>query len=143
MGGYAQYTDQTGLNCQQGMYPYVNNLYFRIPYGGFVLNFNQYSFNQSTQNPFSLTKLPFLATLELLDLSKLMNDPIRHHFSWPLVPIKIPTNILMFDGKIGEDPTNHITTYHLCCVSKLFLDDSIKLRLFHRTLTRKVANLFI
>ena len=81
MGGYAQYPHQMGLNPQQGMYPYVNNSYFRIPYGGSSLNVNQYPFNQSIQNLFTPTKLPFLATLELPDLSKLTNDPIQHHFA--------------------------------------------------------------
>ena len=121
----------------------MNNSYSRIPYGGFDLNVNQYPFSQYIQNPFSPTKLPFLATLELPDLSKLTNDPIRHHFAWPLVPIKIPTDIPKFDGKTGEDLANHITTYHLWCVSNLFLDDSIKLRLFPRTLTGNVAKWFI
>lgn len=81
MGGYAQYPNQMGPNPQQGMYPYANNPYSGMPYGGSGMNVNQYPFNQSTQNPFAPTKLPFLATLELLDLSKLTNDPIRHHFS--------------------------------------------------------------
>jgi len=88
-------------------------------------------------------KLPFLSTLELPDLSKLMNDPIWHHPAWPLVPIKIPTDIPKFDGKTGEDPANHITTYHLWCVSNWFLDDSIKLWLFPRTLTGNVTKWFI
>ena len=109
------------------MYLYANYPYSRMLYGGYGLNANQYPFNQPTQNPFVDTKLPFLATLELPDLSKLTNDPIRHHFSWPLVPFKIPTDILKFDGKTGKDSMNHITTYHLWCVSNSFLDDLIKL----------------
>ena len=104
-----------GPNTPQGMYPYSS--YLGMPYGGFGMNVNQYPFNQSTQNPFSLTKLPFLDTLELHDLSKLTNDPIRHHLAWLPVPVKIPTDIPKFDGKTGEDPANHITTYHLWCVS--------------------------
>ena len=143
MGGYTQYPNQMGPNRQQGMYPYVNNSYSGMPYGCFGLNVNQYPFNQSTQNPFALNKLPFLATLELQDLSKLMNNPIQHHFAWPPVPVKIPTDIPKFDGKTGEDLANHITTYHLWCVSNYFLDDSIKLRLFPRTLTGNVAKWFI
>jgi hypothetical protein len=46
MGGYAQYPNQMGLNPQQGMYPYVNNQYSRMPYGGCGMNVNQYPFNQ-------------------------------------------------------------------------------------------------
>ena len=72
-----------------------------------------------------------------------MNDPIWHYFAWPMVPFKIPTDIPKFGGKNGEDPTNHITTYHLWCVSNYFLDDSIKLRLFPRTLTSNAAKWFI
>jgi hypothetical protein len=117
MGGYAQFPNQMGQNPQQGMYPYVKNTYNRMPYGGSSLNANQYPFNQPTQNPFTPTKLPFLATLELPNLSKFTNDPIRLYFAWPPVPVKIPIDIMKFDGKIGEDPANHITTYHLWCVS--------------------------
>jgi hypothetical protein len=91
------------------------------------MNVNQNLFTQSTQSPFAPSKLPFLATLELHDLSKLRNDLIWHHFSWPLVPMKIPTDISKFYGKIGEDPANHITTYYIWFVSNSFLDDSIKL----------------
>jgi hypothetical protein len=100
-------------------------------------------YNQNTQNPFAPTKLPFLATLEFPDLSKLTNNPIRHHFAWPLVPVKIPTDIPKFDGKIGEFPTNHITTYHLWCVSNSFLDDSIKLWLFPKILIGNMVKWFI
>jgi hypothetical protein len=98
----------------------MNNSYSDMHYGGSGLNVNQYPINQSVQNLFASTKLPFLDTLELSDLSKLTNDPIRHHFAWPPVPVKIPTDIPKFDGKAGEDPTNHITTYHLWCVSNSF-----------------------
>lgn len=125
------------------MYPYANNPYFGMPCGGYRLNANQYPFNQPTQNLFAPTKLPFLTTLELPDLSNLTNDPIRHYFAWPLVSVKIPTNILKFDGKTRVDPVNHITMYHLWCVSNSFLDDSIKLRLFPRTFIGNAAKWFI
>ena len=96
------------------------------PYGPFGLN-PMSPFNQSS---FMNTPLPFLANLELPDLSKLTNDPIMHHLAWPPVPVKIPTDILKFEGKTGDDPTSHITTYHLWCVSNSMLDDSIKLHIF-------------
>ena len=114
MGGYTQYyvLNLMTLNPHQGMYPYATNLYPGMPYGGSGMNVNQNHFTQSTQNPFSPTKLPFLATLELPDLSKLTNDPIWHHFSWTPVLVKILTDIPKFDGKTREDPANHITTYH-------------------------------
>ena len=48
MGRYTQFPYQMGQNPQQGMYPYVNNSYSGMPYGGSGLNVNQYPFNQST-----------------------------------------------------------------------------------------------
>ena len=125
------------------MYQYVNQTYSGMPCGGYGLYTNQYPYNQTTQNLFTPTKLPFLSTLEYPYLSKLTNDPIRHHFAWPPVLVKIPTDIPKFDGKTGEDPANHITTYHLWCVSNSFLDDSIKLRLVPRTITSNAAKWFI
>ena len=125
------------------MYQQLNQFYSGMPHGGSRLYGNQYPYNQNTQNPFAPTKLPFLATLELPDLSKLTNNPIKHHPAWPPVPVKIPTDISKFDGKTGEDPAHHITTCHLWCVSNSFLDDSIKLRLFPRTLTGNAAKWFI
>ena len=98
MGGYTQYHVP---NPNQGMYPYATNPYKGMPYSGSGMNVNPNPFTQSTQNPFAPTKLPFLATLEFPYLSKLTNDPIRHHFAWPFVPTKIPTHILKFDGKMG------------------------------------------
>jgi hypothetical protein len=132
-----------GQNPQQGMFQNANQNYFGMPYGGSGLYENQYPYNQNTQNPFAPKKLPFLETLELPNFSKLTNDPIRHHFTWPPIPVKIPTDIPKFDGKTGEDPANHITTYHLWCISNSFLDDSIKLQLFPRTLTGNAAKWFI
>ena len=142
-GGYNQYTSQLGSNPQQEMYQLPNQFYTGMPQGGSGLYGTQYPYPQNTQNSFAPTKLPFLGTPELLDLSKLMNNPIQHHPAWPLVPVKIPTDIPKFDGKTGQDPTNHIATYHLWCVSNSFLDDSIKLRLFPRTLTGNAAKWFI
>jgi hypothetical protein len=132
-----------GQHPQQGIYQHANQLYSGMPHGGSGLYGNQYPYNQNSQNPFAPTKFPFLATLEFPDLSKLTNDPIRHHFAWPPILVKIPTNIPKFDGKTGGDPANHITTYHLLCVSNSFLDDSIKLRLFPRTLAGNMVNWFI
>jgi hypothetical protein len=71
--------------------------------------------------------LPFLAMLNLLDLSKLMNDPVSHDPTWPPVPTKIPSNIPKFEGKNGEDPGEHITTFHLWCSSNSMNHDSIRL----------------
>ena len=57
--------------------------------------------------------LPFLETLNLLDLLKLMNDPMLHDLTWKLLPIKIPSYMPMFEGKIVEDLGNHVMTFHL------------------------------
>ena len=66
-----------------------------------------------------------------------------HHHAWPSVPVKIPIDILKFEGKIGEDLASHITTYQFLCVSNSMLNDSIKLHLFPRTLTGNAAKWFI
>ena len=78
MGGYQQYLVPIPMatNPHQGMYPYATNQYLGIPYGESGMNVNPNPFTQSTQNLFSPTKLPFMATLELPDLSRLTNDPI-------------------------------------------------------------------
>jgi hypothetical protein len=56
-------------------------------------------------------RLPFLATLNLPDLSKLMNDPMHHNSSCPPVPTKIPSNIPKFEGNTGEDPGDHVLPF--------------------------------
>jgi len=43
--------------------------------------------------------LNFLATLDILDLYKLTNDPIYHNFQWFPIPHKIHADILKFEGK--------------------------------------------
>ena len=58
-------------------------------------------------------RLPFIATLDLLDLSRLMNNPIFYLPYWPSMPNKLPSDISKFEGKSGEDPSNHVMTYHL------------------------------
>lgn len=88
-------------------------------------------------------QLPFLATLELPDVSKLKNDPILHDPQWPPVPTKIPSDCPKFDGKAGEDPQAHVMMYHLWSSSNSWLDDSIRLRLFQRTLTGSAAKWYI
>ena len=58
-------------------------------------------------------QLPFLATLDLPDLSRLTNDPLFHSPVWPVIPAKLPSNILKLDGKSSKDPNNHVMTFHL------------------------------
>jgi hypothetical protein len=79
-------------------------------------------------------QLHFLATLDLPDLSRLTNDPIFHSPVWPVIPAKLPSNIPKFDGKSGEDPNNHVMTFHLWCSSNSLMDDYVRLCLFQRTL---------
>jgi hypothetical protein len=87
--------------------------------------------NQNPGSSFPLNppqpRLPFLETLHLPDLSRLLNDPIFHDPHWPPMPTKFPSDIPKFEGKPGEDPGDHVTTFHLWCSSNSLNDDSIKL----------------
>jgi len=103
-----------------------------------------------TQMPYSYyqypqpnRQFPFLATLDLPDLSRLTNDPMYHIPNWPVIPMKLPSDIPKFDEKPGEDPKNHITTYHLWCSSNSLINRFIHLRLFQRTLTGTAAKWYI
>jgi hypothetical protein len=98
---------------------------------------------QSHQYPQVNWKFPFLATLDFLDLSRILNDPICHSPQWPAIPAKLPSDIPKFDGKAGDDPNNHVMTFHLWCSSNSLMDDSIRLRLFQRTLTTAAAKWYI
>jgi hypothetical protein len=88
-------------------------------------------------------RLPFLATLHFSDLSKLVNNSIFHDPSWPTVPTKLPSDIPKFEGKSGEDPHDHVMTFHLWCSSNSLNNDSIWLGLFQRTLTRVTEKWYI
>jgi hypothetical protein len=88
-------------------------------------------------------QLPFLATLDLLDLSRLTNDLIFHSPVWPVIRAKIPYDIPKFDGKSGEDPNNHVMNFHFLCSSNSLMDDSIHLHLFQRTLTVSTTKWYI
>jgi hypothetical protein len=82
-------------------------------------------------------------TLYLPDLSQLTNDPIFHSPVWPVIPAKLPFDILKFDGKSGEDPNNHVMNFHLWCSSNSLMYDSVRLHLFQRTLTGSVVKWYI
>ena len=82
-------------------------------------------------------------TLYLPYLSRLINDPIHHNPSWSTIPVKLPSYIPKFDGKRGQDPKNHVMTFHLWCSSISLMDGSIHLWLFHRTLTGIATNMYI
>jgi hypothetical protein len=83
-------------------------------------------------NPQPTLLMPYLASLNIPDLSKLTNDPILHDPTWPTMPTKLPSDIPKFEGKAGDDPTNHVMNFHLWCSSNSIMDDSIRLRLFQR-----------
>ena len=128
------------------MQPYMGQM-GGVYYGqGHGIYSNQSYMNQNYQGAWNLSpqpRLPFLATLNLPDLSRLMNDPVSHNPSWPTIPNKLPSNIPKFEGKDGEDPSDHVTTFHLWCSSSSLHDDSIRLRLFQCTLTSPAAKWYI
>ena len=88
-------------------------------------------------------KISFLATLNLPDLSKLINDLIRHSPIWPPIPTRLPSDITKFEGKANEDPNTHVMTFHLWCSSNSLMDDNVHLRLFQRTLMGAAAKWYI
>jgi hypothetical protein len=88
-------------------------------------------------------QLVFLATLDLPDLSRILNDPIFHSSYWSVIPAKLPFDIPKFDGRSGENPNNHVMKFHLWCSSNSLMDDSIQLRLFQRTLTGSTSKWYI
>ena len=79
-------------------------------------------------------RLPFLATPNLPDLSRLMNNPVSHDPAWSAFPTKLPSDIPKFEGKPGEDPSKHVTTFYLWFSLNSLHQDSIHLRLFQCTL---------
>jgi hypothetical protein len=88
-------------------------------------------------------KLPFLATLHLPDLTRLLNDPICHDPHWTPMLMKLPSDIPKFEAKPNEDPGDHVTTFHLWCSSNSLKDDSVHLRLFQRTLIGSAMKWYI
>ena len=44
-------------------------------------------------------QLPFFSTLDMPNLSKIINDPIQHDPFWPTILVKLPSYIPNFDGK--------------------------------------------
>lgn len=59
-------------------------------------------------------KLQFITTLDLPDYQV----------------TKLPSVIPKFEGKSGEDPSNHVMTSHIWCASNYLINDSIHLCLF-------------
>jgi hypothetical protein len=74
------------------------------------------------QAPFFLYIVPnpnyhFWKMLHFPDLSRFLNDLICHDPRWPPMLTKFPSDIPKFEGKPGEDPGDHVTTFHLWCSS--------------------------
>jgi hypothetical protein len=88
-------------------------------------------------------QMSYLASLNIPDLTKLTNDPILHDPTWPTMPTKLPSDIPKFEGKAGDEPTNHVMTFHLWCSSNSIMDDSIRLRLFQCTFTGPSAKWYV
>jgi hypothetical protein len=59
------------------------------------------------------------------------------------IPTKLPLDIPKFEGKNGEDPSEHVTTFHLWCLSNSLNHDSIILRLFQCTLIGVASQWYI
>ena len=90
---------------------------------------NQPYMNQNYQREWhrlAQPRLPFLTTLNLPDLSRLMNGLVSHYPAWLAIPNKLPSDIPKFEGRAGEDPSEHVTTFHLWCSSNSLHDDSIR-----------------
>lgn len=68
-----------------------------------------------------------------------MNDLIYHLPFWLDMPTKLPIDIPNFEGKLGEEPLNHLWW----CASKYLIDDSIRLRIFQRTLISLAVKWYI
>ena len=64
-------------------------------------------------------QLPFVGTLELPNLNRLTKDPIAYAPLWLAIPHKILSDIPKFNGNPGEDPSNHVMTFHLWCSSNI------------------------
>ena len=59
------------------------------------------------------------------------------------MPTKLPLDIPKFEGKQAKDPGNHVMTFHLWCSSNIIVDNTIRLRLFQRTLTEIAAKWYV
>ena len=114
-------------------------LVYKLSYGptGTHMPYQYYQYPQPNQ------QLKFLATLNSLNLSRLINDPIHHDPSWPSIPVKLPLDIPKFYGKPSEDPRNHVKTCHLWCSSNSLIDGYIRLIFFQINLTMTIAKWYI
>jgi hypothetical protein len=94
-------------------------------------------------NPPPPPQISYLDSLNIPDLTKLINDPILHDPTWPAMPTKLPSDIPKFEGKMGDDLDNHIMTFHLWFFSNNIMDESIRFILFHHTLTNPASKWYV
>jgi hypothetical protein len=135
------------------MSPHMQNPYTGHGHGFYQNDGQQLKFSwqpsaSQTPSPFfpgyhQQPKLPFLATLHLPDLKRLLNELICHDPCWPPMPKKLPSGIPKFEAKPNEDQGDHVTTFHLWCSSNSLKYDSVQLRLFQRTLIGSSAKWYI
>ena len=97
----------------------------------------------TTRTTLIVPLLPYMAGLSLLDFNQLINDPICYYVGWPAILTKLPSNIAKLEGLAGEDPTNHVQSFHMWCSSNSITDDSIRLRLFQCTLTGEASKWYV
>ena len=59
------------------------------------------------------------------------------------MPTKLPSDIPKFEGIAGENPTNHVRSFHMWCSSNSITDDSVHLRLFQRMLIGEASKWYV
>jgi hypothetical protein len=91
----------------------------------------------------SHSKLSSMETLDMPDLSILLNEPIFHDPHWPPFLNTLPSDILKFEGNPIEDLGDHVMNFHLWWSSNLLKDNSLQLHLFQCTLIGGVAKWYI
>ena len=96
------------------MQPYMGQMGEGYYGQGHGIYSNQPYMNQNYQGAWhrlAQPRLHFLATLNLPNLSRLMNDLVSHDPTWPAIPNKIPLDIPKFEGKAREYPSEHVTNF--------------------------------
>ena len=114
-----------------------------MPHNSYMGGLQGFLWASLSNDPFNQLHNPFLSSLDLSELVKLNNNPIRHDPWWPPIPAKFPSDIPKFEGNPRENSSTHITTYHLWCSTNSLVDDSINLFLFKGTLIEDAAKWYI
>jgi len=60
-----------------------------------------------------------------------------------MMPTKLPLEILKFEGNPGDNPTNHVFSFHMWCSSNSITNGSIYFRLLQCTLIRAVMKWYV